>query len=141
MTTPGPTLVRRWSGVSPALRLVLGGLLAAGALNAVVGGSYALSGAPGVPREWLEESGLRDYFWPGLILVTVVGGSLLMAALAVLAGWRAARPMALAAGGLVLVWLAVELAVVGNFTWLQPARAIAAALIIALARLLPRRQS
>src|SRR6185503_7859661 len=38
------------------LRGVLGGLLAFGALNAFAGGLYGMSGAPDVPREWLEGS-------------------------------------------------------------------------------------
>jgi len=42
-------------------RHVLGALLAFGAINAVAGGYYGLSGASGVPLEWLAGSPFRDY--------------------------------------------------------------------------------
>ena len=67
------------------LRYSLGGLLAFGALNAFGGGYYGLAGAAGVPTEWLEGSPFRDYFVPSLILLVVVGGSFLVAAIAVFA--------------------------------------------------------
>ena len=41
---------------SPLIRYLLGGLLAFGALNAVAGGYYGLSGAEGVPREQNSKS-------------------------------------------------------------------------------------
>ena len=65
---------------SSGIRHALGGLLAFGALNAFAGGYYGLSGAPGVPVEWLEGSPFSDYTVPSLILFIVVGGSLLIAA-------------------------------------------------------------
>ena len=37
-------------------RNVLGGVLAFSALNAIAGGYYGLSGAEGVPKQWLEGS-------------------------------------------------------------------------------------
>lgn len=64
---------RRSSGI----RYVLGSLLTFGALNAAYGGYYGLSGAKGVPLEWLSGSPFRDYFIPSLILLVVVGGSFL----------------------------------------------------------------
>ena len=85
-----------------AIRYSLGGLLAFGALNAFGGGYYGLSGAQGVPTEWLKESPFPDYFVPSLILLVVVGGSFIVAAIAVFTGLRIARLAALA-GVLVLV--------------------------------------
>jgi hypothetical protein len=81
-----------------AIRYSLGGLLAFGALNAFAGGYYGMSGAEDVPREWLEGSPFADYFIPGIVLFVVVGGSLLAAAIAVLAGLRLARLAAIACG-------------------------------------------
>ena len=66
-----------------AIRYSLGGLLAFGALNAFGGGYYGLAGAAGVPTEWLKGSPFPDYFVPSLILLVVVGGSFLVAAIAV----------------------------------------------------------
>ena len=100
------------------LRYALGTLLAFGALNAFAGGYYGLTGAQGVPREWLRGSPFTDYFVPSL---------------AAFARWRHARPLALAAGVIVLGWLAIQIAVIGYVSWMQPATAIAGAIVLALA--------
>jgi len=60
-------------------------------LNALGGGYYGLTGAVGVPTEWLEGSPFADYFVPCLILLVVVGNSFAVAAIAVFARLRAAR--------------------------------------------------
>jgi hypothetical protein len=125
-------------GHPAALRYLLGGLLAFGALNAFAGGYYGMSGAEGVPREWLEGSPFDDYFIPGLVLFVVVGGSFLAAAIAVFAGLDVARPAVFAAGTIVLGWLAVETAIIGYVSWMQPATTIGGLLVLLLAWLLPR---
>ena len=56
------------------------------ALNAFAGGYYGLSGADGVPREWLAGSPFSDYVVPSLVLFVVVGGALALAALMVFRG-------------------------------------------------------
>jgi hypothetical protein len=122
-----------------ANRYSLGGLLAFGALNAFAGGYYGMSGAEGVPREWLEGSPFEDYFIPGLVLFLVVGGSLLAAAIVVFAGLRLARLVAIAAGVVVLGWLAAETLIIGYVSWMQPATTIGALLILLLASLQPQR--
>ena len=73
------------------VRYTLGALLAFAALNAFGGGYYAISGAPGVPVEWLNGSPFRSYFIPGLILFFVVGGAFLVAAIAVFVRLRIER--------------------------------------------------
>jgi hypothetical protein len=123
-----------------AIRHSLGGLLAFGALNAFAGGYYGMSGAEDVPREWLEGSPFEDYFIPDLVLVVVVGGSLLAAAIAVFAGLRLARRTALTAGVVVLGWLAVETLIIGYVSWMQPATTLGALLILLLAWLQPERR-
>jgi hypothetical protein len=123
-----------------AIRYSLGALLAFGAMNALGGGYYGLSGAEGVPTEWLQGSPFLDYFVPSLILVIVVGGSFAIASLAVLAGLRIARLAAFAAGLVVLCWLAVQLAIIGYVSWMQPTTAIAGVLVLVLGSLLPHTQ-
>ena len=120
-----------------AIRYPLGSLLAFGALNAISGGYYGLSGAAGVPTEWLDGSPFADYFIPSLILLVVVGGSFVMAAIVVFAGARIARVAALTAGIVVLGWLAAQVAIIGYVSWMQPATAIAGVLVLVLAWLLP----
>jgi uncharacterized protein (TIGR03382 family) len=122
------------------LRYLLGGLLAFGTVNAVGGGLYGLAGAEGVPIEWLEGSPFRDYFIPSLILMTVVGGTLLLASIAVFANMRVARMAAFFAAIVVLGWITVQVVIIGYVSFMQPATAIGALLILALAWLLPRRR-
>ena len=120
-----------------AVRYSLGSLLAFGALNAIGGGYYGLSGAAGVPTEWLTGSLFSDYFIPSLILLLVVGGSFVMAAIVVFAGLRIARMAALAAGFVVLVWLVAQVAIIGYVSWMQPTTAAAGVVVLVLAWLLP----
>jgi hypothetical protein len=126
---------------SSLIRYLLGGLLAFGALNAVAGGYYGLSGAEGVPLELLEGSPFRSYYVPSLVLFVVVGGSFLFAAIAVFAGSCIARVSALSAGAVVLVWIVAQVSIIGYVSWMQPATAIGGLLILLLSWLLPRRSA
>ena len=114
-------------------RSLLGGILAFGALNAFAGGCYGLSGAPGVPVEWLEGSPFSDYTIPSWILLVVVGGSLVTAAIAVLAGRSSGRRSAFAAGSIVMIWIVVQVAIIGYVSWMQPTTFAGGVLIIWLA--------
>jgi len=120
-----------------AIRYSLGSLLTFGALNAIGGGYYGLSGAEGVPTEWLEGSPFSDYFIPSLILLVVVGGSFVIAAIVVFAGLRIARVASLAAGLVVLGWLVAQVAIIGYVSWMQPTTAVAGVLVLLLTWLLP----
>lgn len=121
-----------------AVRYALGLLHLFGALNAFGGGYYGLSGAQGIPREWLEGSPFRGYFLPSLFLFVVVGGAFLAAGIAILARLRFARPLSLGTGGLVLAWIAVQVAIIGYVSWMQPATVAGGVLILLLTRMLPR---
>jgi hypothetical protein len=97
------------------------------------GGYYGLSGAEGVPTEWLEGGPFADYFVPSLILFVIVGGSLLVAAAAVLARLRFARLAAFGAGAVVLGWIAAQMSIIGYVSWMQPTTALAGVLVLMLA--------
>ena len=120
------------------VRSILGALLTFGALNAFAGGWYGISGAPGVPVAWLAGSPFRSYVLPGLLLMVIVGGTLAWAAIAVFARWRVARLSALVAGIVVLLWIAVQVLIIGYVSWMQPATTVAGTLVIVLALILPR---
>ena len=122
------------------IRYALAALLAFGTVNALGGGYYGVLGAKGVPTEWLKGSPFPDYFVPSLILLVIVGGVFMVATVAVFAGLRGARLAALTAGIVVLGWLAVQLAIIGYVSWMQPATAIAGVLVVVLGSLLPRSQ-
>lgn len=119
------------------LRYTLGVLLAFVALNAFGGGYYGLAGAVGVPREWLARSPFSDYLVPSLILMFVVGGTFLGAAIAVFAGLPSARKLSVAAGVVVLLWIAAQVAIIGPVSWLQPVMVLVGTMVFMLARELP----
>jgi len=129
----------RHAPTRPWIRNSLGWLLAFGALNAFAGGYYGLAGAEGVPREWLDGTPFKDYFYPSLILLVVVGGSCLVAAAAVFAQLRIGRIAAFAAAAVLLIWLAVELLMLGYVSWMQPGTAAGAFVLLILAWMLPSR--
>jgi hypothetical protein len=57
----------------------------------------------------------------------------------VLFEWKHARLGALAAGAIVLVWLAVQVAIIGWVSWLQPVTVAGGLAVLALAAMMPRR--
>lgn len=120
-----------------ALRYILGALLGFAALNAFAGGCYGLAGAKGIPTAWLHGSPFRDYFVPSVVLVVLVGGSFLVATVAVFARWRHDRMFAIGATAVLLAWLAVEVAIIGYVSWMQPATASGGLLALVLAWQLP----
>ncbi len=131
MGTQGPETPRnlhRWA---------LGGLLAFAALNALGGGGYGLSGAKSVPTQWLEGSPFSSYFVPSLILLVVVGGACGIAAFAVFRRRPASRLFAAAAGAILLVWISVQLWIIGYVSWIQPVTAAWGGLVLLLAWRLP----
>jgi hypothetical protein len=137
-STMFPSDIQRYSEsedakFTAAVRYTVGALLAFGALNAFGGGYYGLMGAKDVPKEWLEGSPFTDYFIPSLILFVVVGGSFLLAAVAVFARWRSARLLTLATVAIVLGWIGIQVAIIGYVSWMQPTTAIVAGVILALA--------
>lgn len=120
------------------VRYLLGFLLALLALNALAGGYYGMAGAENVPIEWLKGSPFSSYFIPGLILFIVVGGSALIAAVAVFRQRRMARKAAFICGIITLLWLTVQVAIIGYVSWMQPTTAMAAILILLLTWQLPK---
>jgi len=118
-------------------RYALGSLLAFVALNAFAGGIYGVAGAEGVSTEWLEGTPFRDYVIPSVILFVAVGSSSLVAAIAVFRHASWARPAALVAGGILLIWIAVQVALIGYQSWMQPAFFLIGLLVLILGGLLP----
>ena len=104
------------------------------AVNAAGGGVYGLIGAPGVPRHWLRGSPFSSYLVPGIILLVVVGGVHLVAAIMVLRRNSRAAAVAAVAGLVLLGWIGVQVAMIGYVSWLQPAMAILAVITLAQAR-------
>jgi MFS family permease len=119
------------------IRYALGILLLLVAINAFAGGYYGMAGAKNIPMEWLKNSPFHNYFIPSLILFIVIGGSSLFAAVTVFRRDRFGRKASLLCGVIILIWLGVQIAIIGYVSWMQPATAIATVLIIFLSFLIP----
>lgn len=135
---PSSRRARSTRGARGGLRTVLALLLFFLALNAFAGGVYGLSGARGVPVEWLEGSPFDTYVVPSLFLFVVIGGVCLAAAVALSMKARVARSLATSAGVLLIVWIVAQVTMVGFVSWLQPAVAAAGLLVALLAGRVPR---
>jgi hypothetical protein len=115
------------------IRYLLGVILIIVAINAFGGGYYGMAGAENVPVEWLQDSPFKNYFLPSLILFVIVGGVCLTAAIMVLLQDRRAKPIAYTAGTILLLWIGVQLLIIGYVSWLQPAMVLSGLLILLLA--------
>jgi hypothetical protein len=125
-----------------SVRGVLVALEAVIALNAVGGGVYGLAGAKNVPREWLVGSPFHSYTIPSLVLLIFVGGGMTVAASLLVAGYRRAAEVAIAAGLILLGWIIVETMFI-PFSWLQPVFFVLGIAVVKLGfwqRISPREQ-
>ena len=92
------------------LRIVIGLLTAFIALTAIGGGIALLTGAEAnrIPIEWLDGTPFKDYTIPALLLAIAVGGSSLVACLAILMGRNVGTPVAMLAGLIMMGYIVVE---------------------------------
>ena len=120
------------------IRVALGTLLGFLALNAFGGGIYGMLGAEGVPAELLRGSPFASYLVPSIVLFVVVGGSMCAASVLVFRRWQHAQWAVVVSMGIVFVWLVVQVMIIGYTSWLQPAVAVAAIVVLLLNRWLPR---
>lgn len=121
-------------------RFILVVLLAMLALNSFGGGLYGMMGAKDIPTEWLEGSGFQDYFIPSLILFVFVGGSAIIAAIAVFKHHIADRKLSFLCAGITGIWILVQIVIIGYVSFLQPLIAMTAILILILANKLPKHE-
>lgn len=115
-------------------RWVLAATLAIVSVNAFAGGFYGLMGADGIPMEWLEGSPFSSYYIPSLILFVIVGGSSLLASLAVAAGLRLGRLATVVSAAVLFAWIVAQVRIIGYVSWLQPTLLAVSGLELWLAR-------
>lgn len=95
-------------------------LLLFGVLSALAGAVLAIvANGAGVPVAYLANSPFSSYLLPGLILGVIVGGTQLVAAIALLTKRRAGLLLSAIAGFGMMIWIFVELAIIGHYSWLQ----------------------
>ncbi|MBK9688438.1 MAG: hypothetical protein IPO65_12065 [Saprospiraceae bacterium] len=117
---------------SEGMVTVLGILLAFIAINAFGGGSYGMMSPKELPKEWLEGSPFSTFLIPSLILFVVVGGSHVTAAYYVLRNKNGAYNAALWAGLVLLVWILVQVTIIGFVSFLQPLMAGLAVVVLVI---------
>ncbi|MBJ7287913.1 hypothetical protein [Williamsia sp.] len=95
-------------------------LLWFGAASAVIGGilGVVFNGA-GLPLEYLKGTPFDSYVGPGLILGFVVGGTQLAAAITAHNRHSNNAVLTAIAGFGMMIWIFAELAILGEFSWLQ----------------------
>jgi hypothetical protein len=98
---------------------VLLGLLLFNGISAVGGGIALITGAIPKQASWLTHTDFADMYFPGVILMAIVGASSVVAALAMMkraAGWQLC---AILSGVIMLVWIVGEIASIRGFHFLQ----------------------
>ena len=98
---------------------ILFGLLLFNALSAVGGGVALMTGL--IPRQpsWVQHTDFSSQYFPGVILMAVVGGSSLIAALAMMKRTVAWQLSSILAGVIMVVWIVGEIASIRGFHFLQ----------------------
>jgi hypothetical protein len=94
----------------PAL-LAIDGLVA---LSAIGGGLAMVAGVDKFPAEWLEGTPFDSYFLPGLLLALTVGGSAAIATAAQVTARVWGGLASVAAGCILIGWLAVEIGILNQ---------------------------
>ena len=102
-----------------ATRRALVGLHRFNALSAVGGGIALFAGGLGVPTTLLRHTPFDSFVVPGIFLATVIGGSAMIGATALLAHWRRAVFTSATAGAIMVGWILGETLLVEGFSWLQ----------------------
>lgn len=101
----------------PRKTLALASALALQGLSGLGGGLGLIADpsgeAIGIPLEWLTGSPFADYLVPGVVLLTVLGIGPLVVAYGVWTRRSWARGASLLVGVALLVWIGVEIAVIG----------------------------
>jgi len=101
----------------PPAVCVLAALVAFQGLSGIAGGIGLIADptgrAIGLDPAWLDGSRFPDYFVPGVILLVVLGIGPLLAAIGILRRLAWAWPASLLVGTALIVWIVVEVAIVG----------------------------
>lgn len=101
----------------PLAVTVITGLLLFQGLSGLAGGIGLVADPTGaslqIPLAWLDGSPFRDYLVPGMILMVVLGFLPLVVAYLFRNNSERARYGGLAVGTAIVIWIAVEIAVIG----------------------------
>jgi MFS family permease len=111
-------------------RRVLLGLLLFNGLSAAAGGIALMTDWIPEQTSWVRDTDFPSNYFPGVILMAVVGGSSLIAAVALLKrsdGWQLAS---IVAGIVMVLWIIGEVASIRGFHVLQVIYLVTGALVV-----------
>jgi hypothetical protein len=114
---------------SRTMRALLGLLLFNG-VSATVGGLALMTDWIPEQASWVRDTDFASNYFPGVILMAVVGGSSLIAAIALLKrsdGWQLAS---IVAGTIMVFWIIGEIASIRGFHYLQVIYVVTGALVV-----------
>jgi hypothetical protein len=103
------------------------------AVSAIGGGAAILAGWVLMPLAWLHGTPFTSYTIPALVLLLVVGGSSLAAAVTEVAQPILGALVSFAAGFILVGWIAEEVAMLGLGSFLQPMMLVVGLVTIGLA--------
>jgi hypothetical protein len=106
------------------------GLLLFNGVSAAGGGIALMTDLIPEQASWVQHTDFRSLFFPGVILLAIVGGSSLIAAFAMLKradGWQLASILS---GVVMLIWIVGEVASIRAFHVLQVIYLVTGALVI-----------
>ena len=129
---PTPPPQRPRTGRAPLPWLLIGLELVTG-VGAVGGAVYLIAGGAGMDPALLSSTPFTGWAWPGVALAIVVAIPMLVAAGAEWLRTRWASRASLASGVSLLVWITIQVALIGFQTSLQPALFLVGLAVTALA--------
>lgn len=92
------------------------------ALSAVGGGIAILATGGtgmGMPISMLDNGPFDSFFWPGVVLLAIVGGTHVAAAVLLLLRRESALVWMAVAGFGMIIWIFVETGIIAGISWLQ----------------------
>jgi hypothetical protein len=106
------------------------GLLLFNAVSSVGGGIALMSEVIPEQREWVQHNDFPSLYFPGVILMAIVGGSAALAAVALVKrspGWELAS---LLSGVIMVFWIIGEVASIRGFHFLQVVYLVTGLLVV-----------
>ncbi|AXY49208.1 hypothetical protein [Rhodococcus ruber] len=106
------------------------GLLLFNGLSAAGGGIALMTGMIPEQPSWIEHTDFSSLYFPGVILLALVGGSSLFAASAMTkrsVGWQSSSILS---GVIMVVWIVAEIASIRGFHFLQVIYLVTGAVVI-----------
>lgn len=128
----------RTSHISTPFRYTLGIMLLLITINAFAGGYYGMAGPKNIPREWLGRTPFSNYLIPSLFLFLIIEGSSLVAAIPIFRRHPLGTKIAFFSAAIIIFWLIVQVMMIGYVSWMQPATASIALVIILLTSLISK---